>query len=107
MNSRLKPTWLKVTDATEGFTVEVVNYGISTEGKYGESDYIECDLDGIPRRIKLNQASLMYLATHKIAPSEENLKKNLPGKKLMFQKQKLGNFWALVVVGIVKGRSKT
>jgi len=101
MNSRLKPTWLKVAEAPERFNVVVNDYGIDI-GKYGESDFIEGELDGLVRRIRLNQKSLLYLAEHKIAPTESNLKDMLPGKELIFEIQKIGNFQALVVVGIVK-----
>ena len=110
MNSRLKPTWLKVADAPERFNVVVNDYGIDI-GKYGESDFIIGDFithggDVIQRKIRLNQKSLLYLAEHKIAPTESNLKDMLPGKELIFEIQKIGNFQALVVVGIVKGGKK-
>ena len=107
MNTRLKPTWLLVRDAPSKFTVEVTNYGIE-DGKYGESDFVEGLVEGIPRKIRLNQKSILYLAEHKIAPDEKNFKKMLPGRKLIFVKEKLGAYEALVVQGIVaERRSKT
>ena len=103
MNTRLKPTWLLVVNAPEKFTVEVMNYGIE-DGKYGESDFVEGLVEGIPRRIRLNQRSILYLAEHKIAPNEKNFTEMLPGRKLIFVKEKIGNFMALVVNGIVAER---
>ena len=106
MTNRLKPTWLKVADAPEKFHVVINEYGIEREGKYGDTDFIIGSVEGLERKIRLNQKSILYLAEHKIAPTETNFKDMLPGKELIFEKMKIGNFEALVVVGIVKGGKK-
>ena len=105
MTNRLKPTWLKVADAPEKFHVVVNDYGIE-DGKYGETDFITGLVETIPRKIRLNQKSILYLAEHNMIPTESHLKKWLPKKELIFEVQKIGNFEALVVVGIVKGGTK-
>ena len=106
MNNRLKPTWLKVADAPDKFKVVVNEYGIEREGKFGDTDYVVGFVDTLERKIRLNQKSILYLAEHKIAPTETNFTDMLPGKELWFEKMKIGNFEALVVVGIVKGGKK-
>ena len=105
MTSRLTTSWLNVAKAPDKFTVTVTYYGIE-DGKYGESDFIAGDVESIPRKIKLNQTSLLYLAQHKHDPTEEGLTKSLPGCKLRFEKKKLGNFDALVVCGIIAKKEK-
>jgi len=100
MNSRLKPSWLSVADAPDKFTIEVTEYGIE-DGKYGESDYVSGSVLNIPRKVRLNQKSLLFLQGHGIDCSEEILKARLVGRKLRFEKTKLGAFTALVVTALV------
>ena len=100
MTSRLKSSWITVAHAPKKFIVEVTGYGIE-DGKYGESDFIEGSVENIPRKIRLNQKSLLYLQGHGIDCNQENLEKELPGKKLKFEKMKLGAFTALVVTALV------
>ena len=100
MTSRLKTSWLSVADAPDKFTIEVTGYGIE-DGKYGESDYITGTVLKIPRKVRLNQKSLLFLQGHGIDCTEKVLKERLVDRKLRFEKMKLGNFTALVVTALV------
>ena len=100
MTSRLKPSWLTVANAPDKFTVEVLGYGIE-DGKFGEQDYIEGRVLNIPRKIKLNQTSLLFLQGHGIEATEEVLKARLLFRKLRFEKKKLGSHNCLVVTALV------
>lgn len=111
-NSRLKPKYLKATDAPKKFSVVVVGYGIFTgidrTGKEYEYDYVLGTVEKVPRMINLNQDSILYLSQHGLEPSEEGLKE-LAGCTLRFETQisEAGAYTSYRVVGIVAKKADT
>lgn len=110
MNSRLKPKYLKATDAPKKFSVVVEAYGIfrgtDRNGKEYEYDYVLGTLDNQPRMINLNQDSILYLSTHGFVPSEAGLNE-LVGRTLNFKTYAAGEWTSYAVVSVVAKKADT
>lgn len=103
MNTRIKPTYLKAIDAPKKFSILVQAYdiyrGTNEKGEEYEYDYVLATMEKVPRRVNLNQASVLFLAANGFEPSEEGLKE-LEGATLWFETHPSGRFMSYSVVKV-------
>lgn len=90
MNSRLKPQRIKPSElsADKSITAVITSYeifnGVTREGIEYEEDRVYFLHNGTPAFLRLNQKSLLVLASHGFTVSEEGLSVELPERKLTF-----------------------
>lgn len=110
MSTRIKPTYLKAIDAPKKFSLIVEKYaiyiGVNDKGEDYEYDYVLATLDKVPRRVNLNQASILFLAANGYDPSEEGLAE-LEGAKLWFETHPSGRFMSYSIVKVKPATKQT
>jgi len=103
MTTRIKPTYLKAVDAPKKFSILVERYavyrGTNEKDEDYEYDYVLATMDKVPRRVNLNQASILFLAANGFEPSEEGLNE-LEGATLWFETHPSGRFMSYSVVKV-------